>query len=160
MLVIDVLSGLGWLQEQLSWPVITLTDMRAALCRAVRILALAYTPVFWSLSSANERGGATNGTSPPPIIDYWPASAESNIVQFDLSALGLTVAPIHAESLCCVEAGGSEADSLLCVCVLLCWCLLKRPPRGIISHSWLLWGRGFATLRLQEPVVLLPIRGL
>lgn len=63
MLVIDVLSGLGWLSEQQSWTVITLTDMRAALCGAVRILALAYTPVFWSLSSLNELGGAPNGTS-------------------------------------------------------------------------------------------------
>lgn len=45
ILVIDVLSGLGRLSEQLSFTVITQTDMRAALCRAVRILALAYTPV-------------------------------------------------------------------------------------------------------------------
>ncbi len=97
---------------------------------------------------------------PLPVIDYWPASAESNIVFFDLSTLSLTVAPIHADSFCCVEAGRSEADSLVSVCVLLCWCLLKRPPQGIISHSWLLWGRGFATLRLQEPVLSLPIRGL
>lgn len=85
---------------------------------------------------------------PLPIIVYWPASAESNIVSFDLSTLGLTVAAIHAGSFYCVEAGRSDTDSLVSVCVLLCWCLLKRPPLGIISHSWLLWGRSFTTLWL------------
>lgn len=92
------------------------------------------------------------------IIDYWPASAESSVrsvyIRSDSGSYPC------AESLCCVEAGCSQADSLVSVCALLCWCLLKRPPRGVISHSWLLWGRGFATLWLQEPVVLLPIRGL
>lgn len=77
---------------------------------------------------------------PPAIIDYWPASAESNMVLFDLSTLGPTVAAIHADSFCFGEKGGSEAGSPVCVCVLLCWCLLKRPPREIISHWWLLWG--------------------
>lgn len=95
---------------------------------------------------------------PLPIIEYWPASAESNIVLFDQSTLSLTGALIHGDSFCCVEAGCSEADSLVSVCVLLCWCLLKRPPQGIISHSWLLCGRVFATLRLQEPLFLLPLK--
>lgn len=97
---------------------------------------------------------------PLAIIDYWPASAESNMVSFDLSTLGLTVAAIHANSFCFVEEGGSEADSLVSVYVLLCWCLLKRPPQGIISHRWLLWGRGCATLRLQELVIFAAFKKL
>lgn len=62
---------------------------------------------------------------PLPIIDYWPASAGSNMVWFNLSTLGVTVAPIHVES-SAVEAARSQADTLNSVCVSLCWCLLKR----------------------------------
>lgn len=115
--------------------------------------------VLISIVSQWTRRGYERHLPLPLIIDYWPASSESSMVPFDPSTLGLTVAAVHAQSFHRVEAGRMEAHSLLSVCVLLCWGLLKRPPPGIISHSWLLWGRGFATLRLREPVVSLPIRG-
>lgn len=90
-------QGWGWLSEQLYWTAITLTDMRAALFRAVRILALAYTPrVLIPIVSEWTRRSYKQHL-PLLIIDYWPASAESNIVSFNRSALGLTVAPIRVE---------------------------------------------------------------
>lgn len=87
------------------------------------------------------------------IIDYWPASAESSVRSVYIRS---DSGSYPADSLCCAEAGCSQAGSLVLVCALLCWCLLNRPPQGVISHSWLLWGRGFDTLWLQEAVIFLP----
>lgn len=133
-LVIDVLSGLGRLPGQLSWTVITLTDMIAALGEAVRILALPDTPVLWSLSSPNWPGGAKKQLLPLLIIDYWPASAESSVRSFYIRPD--SGSSPRADSRCCVGGGGLFAGrrTALCLCFAdVCWNALLE--ESLVIHG-------------------------
>lgn len=103
LLVIDVLSGLGWLLGQVSCTVITLAIMRAALCRAAQKLPLYLHLIFLILVVTEWTRRGYKWHLPLPIIDYWPVSAKSNIVLFDGFRLGLIVTPVHVDSFFCVE---------------------------------------------------------
>lgn len=129
-LVIDVSSGLG----QLSWTVITLTDMIAALREAVRILALPDTLVLWSLSPLNWPGGAKKQLLPLLIIDYWPASAESSVQSFYIRP-DSSSSPC-ADSRCRVGGGGLFAGrrTALCLCSAdVCWNALLE--ESLVIHG-------------------------
>lgn len=133
-LVIDVLSGPGQLLEQLSWTVITLTDMRAALGQAVRILALSYTPVLWSLSPLNGPGGARKQLLPLLIIDYWPASAESSVRSVYIRSDGGS--SLCADSSRCVGGGELFTGRPSALCLLfadVCWNTLLE--ESLVIHG-------------------------